>query len=116
MRPFPDHQLITNIQTNIYISMKFNDMIQQTSLRRAKYLINNNHSIDQFDALYYNEWNLYSLNHYMNLLIGGTRKKIITLIDGNTINNWRQLIENDDGIKCIYGTVTNEGLENLPDC
>jgi hypothetical protein len=52
----------------------------------------------------------------MNLLLEGTRKKMITLIDGNTTNNWRQLIEKDDKIKFIYGTVTNEGLEDLPDC
>jgi hypothetical protein len=39
-----------------------------------------------------------------------------TLINGKVIINWRQPIENDQGIKCFYGTVTNEGLENLPDC
>jgi hypothetical protein len=85
-------------------------------LKRIKYVINDSHNIDEFETLYFNGWNLYSLCHYVNLLIGETRKKINILIDGNVINNWREPIENDDGIKCIYGTVTNEGLEDSPDC
>jgi hypothetical protein len=47
----------------------------------------------------------------MNLLIGGTRKKMNILIDDNVKDNWKQPIENDDGVKCIYRTVTSEGLE-----
>jgi hypothetical protein len=79
-------------------------------LKRTKYIINHLHNIDEFEALYFNGWNLYSLSHYINLVIGWTRKKVNILIDGNTINNWREPMENDGGIKCIYGTMINEGL------
>jgi hypothetical protein len=114
--PYSDYQILSNIQTNIHICLKFNGIIIQTSLKRTKYIINNLNNIDEFKALYFNGWNLYSLSHYINFLIGGTRKKVNILIDGNTFNNWREPVENDDGIKSIFGTIWNEGLDESPEC
>jgi hypothetical protein len=74
-KPYPEYQLIKNIQTNIYICIIHEGIIKQTSLKRTKYIINNDQNIDEFDALYYNGWNLYSLNHYMNLLTGGAKEE-----------------------------------------
>jgi hypothetical protein len=116
MKPYSDYQFIKNIQTNIYISIKHEGIIIQTGLKRTKYIINNTQNVDEFEVLYYNGWNLYSLNHYMILLIGGARKKTNILIDGNIINNWREPIENNNGIQRIYGTVIKEKLEDSPDC
>jgi hypothetical protein len=116
LKPYPEYQLIKNIQTNIYICIKHEGIIKLTGLKRTKYIINNAQNIDEFEALYYNGWNLYSLNHYMNLLIGGARKKMNILIDGNVINNWREPIENNDRIVQIFGTIINGNLEETPDC
>jgi hypothetical protein len=115
-KPYSEYQLIKNVQASIHICIIHEGIIKQTSLKRTKYIINNGQNIDEFDALYYNGWNLYSLNHYMNLLTGGAKKRMNILIDGNIINNWREPIENNDKIEQIFGTVINGNLEDTPDC
>jgi hypothetical protein len=99
LKPYSEYRLIKNIQSNIHICIKHEGIIKQTSLKRTKYVINNGQNIDEFEALYYNGWNMYSLNHYMNLLMDGTRRKMNILIDGNIINNWREPIEINNKIE-----------------
>jgi hypothetical protein len=48
--------------------------------------------------------------------MGGTRRKMNILIDGNIINNWREPNENNNKIEQIFGTVISGSLEETPDC
>jgi hypothetical protein len=72
-------------QTSLITQIQLIYTIIQTELKRTKYNINNYYDNYQFDAIYYNGWKPNSLNQYINLLIGGARKKMLVLIDGNSI-------------------------------
>jgi hypothetical protein len=52
---------------------------------------------------------LYKIAHWRN-------KKVNILIDENLIHNWREPIENVEGIKCIYEIIINDGLEESLEC
>jgi hypothetical protein len=87
LRSITESRKICNINSNISISLNLYDTIISTELKRTKYRINTLYDDHQFEAIYYNGWNLSSLNQYINLLLGGTRKKMFVLIDENTIGN-----------------------------
>jgi hypothetical protein len=101
LKPFLEYMKVSEINSTIYIGFKFNGVIIQTSIKRTK--------------IHYNGWNIKSLNKYMNLLIGGTKMKMIVLIDGNSISNSQQPIENNNDIDYLHATVTNEEADEFPD-
>jgi hypothetical protein len=87
LKPFSEYKKISNVDSRIYISLNFNGSVIQTGLKRTKSIINIHYDNYQFGEIYYNGWSLNSLNQYINLLVGETRRKIVVLIDANPIRN-----------------------------
>jgi hypothetical protein len=71
-----------------------------------KYRINNTNDNFEFEGIYFNGWNYYNMNKYINLILGGRRKYI--LIDGFPLRHYYQLIDDMNGIGYHLITVINK--------
>jgi hypothetical protein len=112
--PFYEGVRINNVNKSIWLSLGINNLVIPTEIKRTNYRINPLYDDHEFEAVYFNGWNYNSLNQYINLMIGGTKKNMYILINGLPIRNRYQPIEDINGIKSFLVTVTDQSANDFP--